>query len=149
MLADYIRGRLHSEAASLEDRLSSILMGGERIDHWAHCTVVEQTVHEAGGNAQGGGGSYDINSTSLWDSEAEQSQSHSISGTLKVTDIVNPELSYLYINQPKPSAPETMEIHRGTATLELKGDVLEGDYYTGLGRMTYGFLRLSKIKNVR
>ena len=60
VLADYIRGRLHSEAASLEDRLSSILMGGERIDHWAHCTVGEQTVHEAGGNAQGGGGSYDI-----------------------------------------------------------------------------------------
>ena len=70
VLAEYIRGRLHSEAASLEARLSSILMGGERIDYWAHCTVGEQTVQEAVGNAQGGGGSYDINSTSLWDSEA-------------------------------------------------------------------------------
>ena len=48
-LADYIRGRLHSDAASLEDRLSGILMGGERIDHWAHCTVGEQKVYEAGG----------------------------------------------------------------------------------------------------
>ena len=35
-LADFIRGRLPSDAASMEDRLSSILMGGERIDHWAH-----------------------------------------------------------------------------------------------------------------
>ena len=69
-LADYIRGRLHSDAASLEDRLSGILMGGERIDHWAHCTVGEQKVYEAGGNTQGGGGSYDINTTTLADSSA-------------------------------------------------------------------------------
>ena len=69
-LADYIRGRLHADAASLEDRLSSILMGEERIDHWAHCTVGEQKVYEAGGNTQGGGGSYQINTTSLMASEA-------------------------------------------------------------------------------
>ena len=81
--------------------------------------------------------------------ETEQSQSHSMSGTLRVTDVVNPELSYLYINRPKSPAPETMEIHRGTATLELKGDVLEGDYYTGRGRMTFGSIRLTRIKNVR
>ena len=69
-LADYIRGRLHSDAASLEDRLSGILMGGERIDYWAHCTVGEQKVYEAGGNTQGGDGSYDINTTTLADSSA-------------------------------------------------------------------------------
>ncbi len=77
--------------------------------------------------------------------ETEQSQSHSISGTLKVADVANPELSYLYINQPKPSAPRAMDIHGGTATLELKGTVLEGDYYTGRGRMTYGSIRLTRI----
>ena len=76
--------------------------------------------------------------------ETEHSQSHSISGALKVADVANPELSYLYINLPKPSARGTMDIHRGTATLELKGTVLEGDYYTGRGRMTYGSIRLTK-----
>lgn len=77
--------------------------------------------------------------------ETEHSQSYSISGALKVADVANPELSYLYINQPKTSAPGTMDIHRGTATLELQGTVLEGDYYTGRGRMTYGSIRLTKI----
>ena len=77
--------------------------------------------------------------------ETEHSQSHSISGALKVADVASPELSYLYINQPKASAPCTMGIHRGTATLELKGTVLEGDYYTGRGRMTYGSIRLTRI----
>ena len=36
--------------------------------------------------------------------ETEHSQSHSISGALKVVDVANPELSYLYINQPKALA---------------------------------------------
>lgn len=72
--------------------------------------------------------------------ETEQSRSYSISGALKVADVVNPELSYLYVNEPKASAPDTMGIHRGTATLELKQDALEGDYYTGRGRMRSGRL---------
>ena len=76
--------------------------------------------------------------------ETEQSRSYSISGSLRVVDVANPELSYLYVNQPKPSAPESMEIHRGTATLELKGAVLEGEYYTGRGRMTFGSIRLTR-----
>ena len=81
--------------------------------------------------------------------ETDHSQSHSISGTLKVADVANPELSYLYINQPKASAPDTMSIHRGTATLELKGTVLEGDYYTGRGRMTFGSIKLTRVNGVR
>ena len=59
-LADFIRTRLPSDAASMEDRLSSILMGGEHIDHWAHCTVGEEQVSEMSSSAQSGGGkSYD------------------------------------------------------------------------------------------
>ena len=57
-LADFIRGRLPSDAASMEDRLSSILMGGERIDHWAHCTVGEERVNEVSNPAQAGGERY-------------------------------------------------------------------------------------------
>ena len=76
--------------------------------------------------------------------ETGQSRSHSISGALRVADVDHPELSYLYINQPKALAPGTMNIHRGTAILELKGGVLEGDYYTGRGRGTFGSIRLTK-----
>lgn len=81
--------------------------------------------------------------------ETEYSFSYSISATLKVADVTIPELSYLYINEPKASAPDTMSIHRGTATLQLKESVLEGDYYTGRGRMTFGSMRLSRTRNVR
>lgn len=80
--------------------------------------------------------------------ETEHSQSHSISGTLKINDVINPELSYLYLNQPKSLAPGSMEIHRGTANLELKGESLEGDYYTGRGRMTFGSIKLARTDNL-
>ena len=46
-------------------------------------------------------------------------------------DLPNPELHHLYVNEPHPTAPDTMNAHRGTATLRLKGAVLEGDYYNG------------------
>ena len=78
--------------------------------------------------------------------ETEQSRSHSISGALKVVDLANPEVSYLYVNQPKALAPGSMQIHRGTAFLELKGSVLEGEYYTGRGKMTSGTITLSRVK---
>ena len=81
--------------------------------------------------------------------ETELSLSYSISGSLKVADVVNPELSYLYVNEPKASAPDTMTIHRGTATLELKRNALEGDYYTGRGRMTFGSIKLAKSNRIR
>ena len=80
--------------------------------------------------------------------ETELSLSYSISGSLKVADVVNPELSYLYVNEPKASAPDTMTIHRGTATLELKEDALEGDYYTGRGRMTFGSIKLTRSNQI-
>ena len=81
--------------------------------------------------------------------ETEYSLSYSISANLKVADVTTPELSYLYINEPKASAPDTMSIHRGTTTLQVKESVLEGDYYTGRGRMTFGSMRLNRTKDVR
>ncbi len=55
-------------------------------------------------------------------------------------------VSYEYVNEPKPLAPTLMQIHRGFAdlTLSLDGRVLDGDYYTGRGRQTYGSLHLEK-----
>ena len=76
--------------------------------------------------------------------ETQHSRSHSISASLRTIDLPNPELSYQYVNEPKSDAPGTMEMHRGTATLELIGSGLEGDYYTGRGRGELGTLKLSK-----
>ena len=76
--------------------------------------------------------------------ESEHSRSRSITARLRTSDLPNPELSYQYVNEPKPNAPRTMEMHRGTTTLELTGYGLEGDYYTGRGRGEVGTIKLSK-----
>ena len=76
--------------------------------------------------------------------ETENSRSHSVMASLRTIDLPNPELSYQYVNEPKANAPSTMEMHRGTATLELDCSSLEGDYYTGRGRGEVGTIKLSK-----
>ncbi len=76
--------------------------------------------------------------------DTEHSRSRSITASLRTSDLPNPELSYQYVNEPKSNAPGTMEMHRGTATLELTGSGLEGDYYTGRGRREVGTIRLRK-----
>ena len=76
--------------------------------------------------------------------ESEHSRSRSITASLRTADLPNPELSYQYVNEPKSNAPGTMEMHRGTATLELTGSGFEGDYYTGRGRGEVGTIKLSK-----
>lgn len=76
--------------------------------------------------------------------ETVQSRSHSIAASLRTTDLTNPELSYQYINEPKSNAPDTMAMHKGTATLELIGSSLEGDYYTGRGRGEVGTIILNR-----
>ena len=76
--------------------------------------------------------------------ETENSRSRSVMAGLRTVDLPNPELSYQYVNEPKSNAPGTMEMHRGTATLELIGHGLEGDYYTGRGRGEVGTVKLRK-----
>ncbi len=76
--------------------------------------------------------------------ESEHSRSWSIVASLRTADPPNPELSYQYVNEPKSNAPGTMEMHRGTATLELTGSGLEGDYYTGRGRGEVGTIKLHR-----
>ena len=78
--------------------------------------------------------------------ETDYSRSRSIAASLRTDDTPNPELSYLYINEPKATAVSTMNMHRGTTVIELKGDVLEGDYYTGRGRMTFGAIKLTRAR---
>ena len=79
--------------------------------------------------------------------ETQTSQSRSITASLRSVDAPNPTLSYLYLNEPKTTAPETMNMHNGTTVLEFKKeDVLEGNYYTGRGRTTHGAVRLIRAK---
>ena len=76
--------------------------------------------------------------------DGEHSRSQSISASLSTVDLLNPKLSYQYMNEPKSNAPDTMETHRGTAIVELVGTGLEGDYYTGRGRGEIGTIKLNK-----
>ena len=76
--------------------------------------------------------------------ETEQSISHSIAASLRTIDPPYPELTYQYVNKPRANAPDTMAMHRGTATLELIGPGLEGEYYTDRGRGEVGTIKLWK-----
>ena len=76
--------------------------------------------------------------------ETNHSRSTSTMAHLRTSELPNPELSYQYVNEPKPNAPATMEMHKGTATLGLVDSGLEGDYYTGRGRGEVGTVKLRK-----
>ena len=78
--------------------------------------------------------------------ETVHSQSRSISACLRTDDTPHPELSYLYINEPKATAVDTINPHRGTMVVELKEGVLEGDYYTGRGRGTFGTIKMTRTQ---
>ena len=61
-----------------------------------------------------------------------------------------PSLQYVYNNEPRESAVETMHRHSGTArlTLERKNGeaVLAGGYYTGRDRGSTGELEFRRAK---
>lgn len=77
--------------------------------------------------------------------ETKRSRSYSTAAILRTDDLPNPELTYMYVNEPKATAPNTMNMHRGTAILELADSVLEGDYYTGRGRGEVGTIKLNRV----
>lgn len=60
-------------------------------------------------------------------------------------------LIYEYLCEPRPIATDTMHTHRGTAELHISSDgtLLEGEYYTGRDRQTYGSLNLRRVSRVR
>jgi len=80
--------------------------------------------------------------------KTDRSQSRSLIGTITTQNPTAGTLSYEYINDPKANAVANMQIHRGTARLDLNtlGDrwVLEGEYYSGRGRQNVGTLRFEK-----
>ena len=76
----------------------------------------------------------------------EHSRSYSTLAAFKTDDAMDPELTYLYFNEPSPDAQETMEAHRGTAILELSGGALVGRYYSGRGRQGMGKIELKRAR---
>jgi hypothetical protein len=78
--------------------------------------------------------------------ETTSSESISTIASMTTDQTEGVKLNYEYVNQPKATATTTMHMHRGFASLSLSegNRILQGDYYTGRGRQTYGRLYLEK-----
>lgn len=76
--------------------------------------------------------------------QTKLSKSRSISGSLVTADECS--ASYEYVNEPAPSAPSTMHMHRGTAILYIDktGTKLNGEYYSGRDRQNFGTIQLTR-----
>jgi len=76
----------------------------------------------------------------------KNSNSKSQNASITVQDGLR--LTYDYLNEPSPDANQNMNIHRGTAILELSSDgSFEGEYYSGRGRQSFGRLKMEKFTN--
>lgn len=75
------------------------------------------------------------------------SRSKSITSSIITTNVEGYVLRYEYQNEPKYNSESTMQIHQGFTRLTLSRDRknLEGEYYTGRGRLNYGTMDFSKI----
>lgn len=73
-----------------------------------------------------------------------QSVSHTAEFELRRGD-GRPVLLYIYDNKPSPTAINAMEPHEGTAALTYFEDkrLLDGSYYTGRSRQSYGKIMFS------
>lgn len=77
--------------------------------------------------------------------ETKDSRSVSLSASLTVDDPLGPKLVYQYRNEPKNTAPKTMNIHYGTAVsiLDVNAHTVSGQYYSGRGREQHGEMTLT------
>ena len=77
--------------------------------------------------------------------KGDLSRSHSFLAAVLVDAPDGVVLDYEYLNEPLPGAREAMQIHHGTTRLNVVSrDVMDGYYYTGRGRGTYGHIHLSR-----
>jgi hypothetical protein len=78
---------------------------------------------------------------------AENSRSHSLMASINIDSSLGTILVYEYINDPRPDAANTMHIHRGTVRffLETDGKVLNGEYYSGRDRQTFGISWFERV----
>lgn len=83
--------------------------------------------------------------------DAPNSSSRSLGATI-LSQQGKPELTYYYRSEPDWDAPDTMNMHYGTATLTYHedndgGDILQGMYYNGPDRDSHGQMRLEREEN--
>ena len=74
--------------------------------------------------------------------DAERSSSWSDTAAILKIGKQDYVLTYCYTNEPKSGRKDTMHMHRGTVRLSVKGNKLEGFYYTGRDRATDGDITL-------
>jgi hypothetical protein len=76
------------------------------------------------------------------------STSKSKIGGIITQDPVGVVFGYEYLNEPTADTVETMQIHKGTASLILKvgnkKETLKGDYYGGRGRQHFGLMSFQR-----
>jgi hypothetical protein len=76
---------------------------------------------------------------------------NSISRSRAAAFVINqPEIKsliYEYLSEPRPNAIDTMHTHHGTGELHIKVDdtLLDGEYYNGRDRQTYGTFNLQRV----
>ena len=79
---------------------------------------------------------------------AEESRSWSVTASVLTNSPEGLVLTYLFDNEPKTESVKTMHRFRGTAVLvSTATGLLEGYYYTGRGRETYGSLKLCRNRD--
>ncbi len=78
---------------------------------------------------------------------ATSSISNSTIAAVNTLDSSEATLKYEYVNEPSTRSLSTMSMHRGSANLRLSpdGKFLEGDYFNGRGRQTFGEMKFTLI----
>jgi len=79
--------------------------------------------------------------------ETETSRSFSTMAVVNTSNSSESGLKYEYVNEPGTFNVQTMQTHRGTASLRLTldGATLKGEYYTGRGRQNIGDMVFHKV----
>jgi hypothetical protein len=81
--------------------------------------------------------------------ETENSRSFSTMAVVNTNNSSESGLKYEYISEPGALSIQTMQTHRGTASLRLSPDgfTLKGEYYTGRGRQNIGEMTFRKVSS--
>jgi len=83
--------------------------------------------------------------------DAQKSRSYSVMAAVNVTPGPTEGLTFQYTNAPRHDAVATMNAHVGLNHLRLSPDgrTLEGDYFSGRGRQTFGRMKLMRVGPTR
>ena len=78
--------------------------------------------------------------------KTDESTSYTTVASFSLNNPIHKTITYSYLSKPRSSSSNSMNIHEGTATLEIFEDEskLEGYYYSGRGRLTYGDIKIER-----